>query len=183
MFAHMGGFRLVRPDGETELIHEQELFKRIQDGTVDVPNVTEEQIRDRSKGDPIAKSIIVIQTAWFVVQTIHRLSLHLPVTELEYTALAHTVVNFFVYWCWWYKPLGVTFPIDIPAKKKAVAAPPGEKESPAVEKTEEKSEKQELDSGGVPKGAPLLVPTIAKGDDQGSSFILRCGRGYCYPFP
>ena len=98
--SHIWGFRLVRPDGEKVTIRDKDLFKSIQDGTVDVPSITEEEIRDRSKGDPIAKSIVVIQATWFVIQAIHPLSQHLAVTDLVFTTLAHTLVNFFVYWCW-----------------------------------------------------------------------------------
>lgn len=116
-FAVMGGFRIKYADGETELMREEKLFDCVKDGTIDLPHISEAQILERSKADPIAKTLTVLQTAWFVIQCIHRGSQRLPLTELEITTLGHTLINFFIYWFWWYKPLGISFPIDVPSKK------------------------------------------------------------------
>ncbi|KAF8626698.1 hypothetical protein AX17_006503 [Amanita inopinata Kibby_2008] len=111
-FAIMGGFKLVHPDGHKEHLYKEDFFRQVQQGNIQLPTITKEEIQDRSNGDAIAKTIVVIQITWFVVQAIHRASQGLPVTELELTTLAHTSLNIFIYWCWWNKPLAILFPVD-----------------------------------------------------------------------
>ncbi|KIL54021.1 hypothetical protein M378DRAFT_174482 [Amanita muscaria Koide BX008] len=110
-FVVMGGFRLVDGNGRTFL-------NRVKDGTIDLPKVSKDEILARSKGDLTAKIITVIQTAWFVFQCIHRRSQHLLLTQLEITTLAHTLINFFIYFFWWHKPYGVALPIEVPFKER-----------------------------------------------------------------
>ncbi|KIL62375.1 hypothetical protein M378DRAFT_25598 [Amanita muscaria Koide BX008] len=106
-FVRMGGFRLEHANKKTFL-------DCIRDGTIDLPELSKDDILARSKGSFIAKCLAVIQTAWFVTQCIHRHSQHLLLTELEITTLAHTLVNFFIYFFWWHKPYGVAVPIIVP---------------------------------------------------------------------
>ncbi|KAM6490660.1 hypothetical protein JOM56_014003 [Amanita muscaria] len=110
-FVRMKGFRLVDADGKTFL-------DCVKEGAIDLPKVSEDEILARSKGDPTAKIITVIQTAWFVFQCIHRRRQHLLVTQLEITTLAHTLINFFIYFFWWHKPYGVALPIEVPFKER-----------------------------------------------------------------
>ncbi|KAF8630484.1 hypothetical protein AX17_005407 [Amanita inopinata Kibby_2008] len=126
-FAQMGGFQLVHTDGTKEQMHGKEFFDRVLEDSIDIPDITEDEIIDRSKGDAIAKAIVVLQTTWFVVQCAHRVSQGLTVTELEITALGHTAMNLLVYWCWWNKPLDIRFPINVPEKQSE------SKEEPVVE--------------------------------------------------
>jgi hypothetical protein len=73
-----------------------------------------EEILDRSKSDSIAKGIVVIQTAWFVLQCIHRAAAHLTITELEIITPGHAMIaNFVIYWCWWNQSKDIGFAIDI----------------------------------------------------------------------
>lgn len=43
---------------------------------------TEEEIKDRGKSDWLAKSLVLLQTSWFVIQCIARAIEHLPITHL-----------------------------------------------------------------------------------------------------
>ncbi|ESK80846.1 hypothetical protein Moror_15433, partial [Moniliophthora roreri MCA 2997] len=45
--------------------------------------ITEDEIKDRSHADFIAKSIALIQTTWFILQVAARAAEHLAITELE----------------------------------------------------------------------------------------------------
>ena len=85
----------------------------IEDVSSDVKMPTMREIQDRSKGDAVAKAIAIIQTLWFAIQAAHRVSQGLIVTELELTTLGHVVLNIFIYWCWWNKPLNLQFPVDV----------------------------------------------------------------------
>ncbi|KAF8631745.1 hypothetical protein AX17_005033 [Amanita inopinata Kibby_2008] len=126
LFAHMGGFRLVYRDGQKEHLYGRKYAASILDGSVEVPEITAEEVKDKSKGDAIAKSIVLLQTTWFVVQAVQRASQHLTVTALELTTLAHTLLNAFIYWCWWNKPLNVRFPMDIGVRPKQEEQSPDE---------------------------------------------------------
>ena len=74
---------------------------------------TEVEIKDRGKNDYLAKSLVMLQTSWFVMQCIARAIEHLPVTHLEIVTLAYAAVNFATYIFWWNKPLNVNRPIRV----------------------------------------------------------------------
>ena len=50
---------------------------------IEFPNVTVEEIEDRSKADGFSKTITLVQTLWFVAQCIARRSQHLDLTPVE----------------------------------------------------------------------------------------------------
>ena len=74
---------------------------------------TEEEIKDRGKSDWLAKSLVLLQTSWFVMQCIARAIEHLPVTHLEIVTLAYAAMNFVIYIFWWNKPLNVNRPVRV----------------------------------------------------------------------
>ncbi|TFK24805.1 hypothetical protein FA15DRAFT_704241 [Coprinopsis marcescibilis] len=75
--------------------------------------LTAEEISDRSKGDIIAKTFVVIQTSWFIIHFIVRAALKLDITELEIITLGYAVLNGVMYFLWWDKPLDVECPIIV----------------------------------------------------------------------
>ena len=74
---------------------------------------TKEEIEDKGKGDWLAKSVVLLQTSWFVMQCIARGIEHLPVTHLEIVTLAYAAVNFVIYIFWWNKPLSINRPVRV----------------------------------------------------------------------
>jgi hypothetical protein len=78
-----------------------------------IPCTTEEDLKDRGKSDWIAKTIVILQTSWFIVQCIARGFRHLPLTELEIVTLAYAMMNSFIYVFWWDKPRDVGSPIRV----------------------------------------------------------------------
>jgi len=75
--------------------------------------ISEEDIKDRSKGDILSKLIAILQTTWFILQCIARGQQKLTLTELELVTLALASLNAITYVFWWHKPLGVQVPIRI----------------------------------------------------------------------
>src|SRR5258708_38984990 len=75
--------------------------------------ISEEDIKDRSKGDILSKLIAITQTTWFILQCIARGHQRLTLTELELVTLALASLNAVTYVFWWHKPLGVQVPIRI----------------------------------------------------------------------
>ena len=82
---------------------------------------TEEEINDRGKSDWLAKSLVLLQTSWFVIQCIARAIEHLPITHLEIVTLAYAAMSFVIYIFWWYKPLNVNRPVRVFRKSEPSA--------------------------------------------------------------
>jgi hypothetical protein len=84
--------------------------------------ITDEEIGDRSKGDAMAKIILIIQSSWFICQCIARLAQGLSLTQIELTTLALASVNGITFVLWWGKPLGVEAPVRVQLKHKLTDA-------------------------------------------------------------
>ncbi|KAF9471205.1 hypothetical protein BDN70DRAFT_978161 [Pholiota conissans] len=119
-FLQMGGFMLSedgRPihvliDGSHQEIPKKlQLIYNIEKGIISPPRITEEDIQDRSKGDIISKTIIILQTTWFIIQCLARWFQHLPLTELEIITLGFAMLNGITYALWWNKPQNVNRPV------------------------------------------------------------------------
>ena len=123
----MGGFTLVDPDLRTASPKDQngqvltiDRFKElIERRDFDLPDITEEDIEDRSKGDILFKLIAILQTSWFIIQCIARGQQRLALTELELVTLALASLNAVTFAIWWHKPLGVQKPVRIYLKIEA----------------------------------------------------------------
>lgn len=70
-------------------------------------------IQDRSKPDGLAKSLALLQCAWFVAQVIARAIDSLPITTLELGTTALIGCASVAYGFWWFKPQDVRTPIEI----------------------------------------------------------------------
>ena len=103
------------------------------DDTYSFTMLTETEIKDKGKSDWLAKSLVLLQTSWFVMQCIARAIEHLPVTHLEIVTLAYAAMNFVIYIFWWNKPLNVNQPVRVFQKS-------GPKETPINEPVSERWE-------------------------------------------
>jgi hypothetical protein len=75
-----------------------------------LPEVKPQDIKDKSKADGLAKSLVLLQATWMVFQTIGRVAQGLPVSLLEVNTVAHVFCAFVVYILWWQKPRDVREP-------------------------------------------------------------------------
>ena len=82
-------------------------------GKIEFPNVTAEEIKDRSKADGFSKTIALSQTLWFVAQCIARRAQHLDLTLVKLLTLSLAVLNGVMYFLWWHKPLDVRCPVRV----------------------------------------------------------------------
>ena len=48
-----------------------------------LPDVSEEEIADKSKAGALAKSVVCIQAGWFIAQCVSRMAMAYPITLLE----------------------------------------------------------------------------------------------------
>lgn len=72
-----------------------------------LPNITRDEIMDKSKADGLVKLLAVIQAVWFSLQCITRLSQNLTITLLEIHVLGHAICVVLIYLLWWSKPFDV----------------------------------------------------------------------------
>lgn len=113
-FVSMGGFMLYGDN--TDHPHplspdDLELF--VKRGDIELPTITEKELKDKSKGDGVSKAFVMVQTIWFILQTVARRVEHLPITELELVTVAFSILSLAVYLLWWDKPLNVRCAVPV----------------------------------------------------------------------
>jgi hypothetical protein len=112
-FLIMGGFTLHAGGKPLRVLEWKDLEALARAGRIDWPNITEEEIKDRSKGDYLSKGIVVLQTTWFIIQIISRAASRLTITELEVVTLAFSTLIGVIYYLWWDKPLDVRCSVPV----------------------------------------------------------------------
>ena len=118
---------------------------------------TKAEITDKGKSNWLAKSLVLLQTSWFVIQCIARGIKHLPVTHLEIVTLAYAAMNFVIYTFWWNKPLNVNRPIRVFRKSES-----GDTQTQV---TEPISEGRKLTWDAFIEGLATILGFIAGGQD------------------
>ena len=119
---------------------------------------TKAEIEDKGKSDWLAKSLVLLQTSWFVIQCIARGIEHLPLTHLEIITLAYAAMNFVIYIFWWYKPHNVNRPVRVFRRGPSERQPPVE---------EPISETRELTWEVIWYGLAMVLKFIAGDQDRG----------------
>ena len=126
----MGGFHLFKRSSEeksgTQSISQEDNYPLhpllvedlVHDDIYTFTMPTEVEIKDKGKSDWLAKSLVLLQTSWFVIQCIARGIKHLPVTHLEIVTLAYAAMNFVIYVFWWNKPLNINQPVRVLRKSR-----------------------------------------------------------------
>ncbi|KAG1781117.1 hypothetical protein EV702DRAFT_1073961 [Suillus placidus] len=109
-FAWMGGFMLCVDDEPRATLTPDNLLHFVDEGSVDMPVISQVEVEDRSKGDGLSKGIAILQLAWFVVQLFARYVQNLPITLLEIDTLAIAALTCISYGLWWKKPKDVGCP-------------------------------------------------------------------------
>ena len=122
---------------------------------------TEEEIKDRGKSDWLAKSLVLLQTSWFMMQCIARAIDHLPVTHLEIVTLAYAAMNFVIYIFWWNKPLNVNRPVRVFRKSERSAT-----QHQVISREMRLSRAWELTWEEIGEGLEVIFHFIAGGRDS-----------------
>ena len=117
----MGGFTYF--DGETEIVLGFDNFRRLlgiplwgsapEPPQISFPTITAAEIHDKARGDFLSKTIVILQSIWFIVQCAARGKQGLALTELEIVTVALASLNGVMYYFWWDKPLGVKEPVKL----------------------------------------------------------------------
>jgi len=112
-FIQMGGFILYEGKTPKSVLTAEHMERLLTEGRILFPDIREDEIQDRSKGDGISKFLVIFQTSWFIAQCITRRAEGLITTELELVTLAFAVLNGAMYFLWWKKPLNVDLAVPV----------------------------------------------------------------------
>ena len=115
-FADMGGFLLIPAaggSGKPFRITAKHLHYLVQRKYLDYPDVSQEELWDKSKQDTITKIITCFQIFYLVLQCIGRAVQGLDITTMELSALAIVVCTILTSVCWLRKPLDVRTPMKL----------------------------------------------------------------------
>ena len=112
----MGGL-VVKVDDKIVFLKPKQLLDLLEADVLSWPDVTEQEILDRSKADWVLKSLALIQASWFIAQVIGRAAQGLSVTTLELFTLGIISCALVTYAAWWAKPFDVRTPTIVEPKK------------------------------------------------------------------
>lgn len=114
-YANMGGFVVRNPLANKTIYHdpyhltgEEFLQLRKRKHITKLPDIAEAEIKDKSKGDILGKSIALGQIVWSIIQIIARVMRKLPVSPLEVAVVAFAVCAILTYILYWEKPQRVS---------------------------------------------------------------------------
>lgn len=118
-YAIMGGFAFdtnnakvkFLPNGLSRLtLHPKALIYLADHAPHLIPDLSVQDIRDKSKADGLAKLIVCFQALWFCVQCIVRVAQGQAISFLELNTFAHALCALLIYALWWHKPLDIDSP-------------------------------------------------------------------------
>jgi hypothetical protein len=118
-YAAMGGFAIDYRDSELEfappdhprLVFTEKGLKFLAEKEKDlIPDLSKQQILDKSNTSGLGKFIVCIQATWFCVQFAFRISKNLSISLLELNTFGHALCTLLIYWLWWDKPVDIEEP-------------------------------------------------------------------------
>jgi hypothetical protein len=78
-----------------------------------LPNLSEDELADKNKGNLLVKGLAILQIIWMMIQLIWRWREHKPASQLEVMTVSFTVCAFITYALMWSRPQGVETPTVI----------------------------------------------------------------------
>ena len=133
-FLDMGGVCLKSKSGTHAQIGAAEVIRAVKtrqtdnqktengsDWTLELENITEDQIKDLAKSDALTKFIACGQALWLVTQVVSRLCQRQAITLLEVSTCAYVSCALSSYAAWWKKPQGCMIPITITCSDEEIS--------------------------------------------------------------
>ena len=112
-FVQMGGFMLMDKNVKKGVLTAEKFQELLRAKQIDLPTITEEEIKGLGKGDGLSATLTILQTTWFIIQFFRRLGQGLVVTNIEWLTVAVAVANGGLRYFWWQKPLDVRFSVPL----------------------------------------------------------------------
>jgi hypothetical protein len=86
------------------------MIRLLQNAPEIFPNLTEDEILDKSKASTLVKTLTCLQAFWFCLQCVVRLTMSTSISLLELNVFGHCVCTFIIYAIWWNKPMDIYEP-------------------------------------------------------------------------
>ncbi|KAK4150807.1 squalene epoxidase-domain-containing protein [Chaetomidium leptoderma] len=112
-YANGGGFFLETPDFPAFPINSTSIHYLCTKKRINMPEITRDNIWDRSKADHFAKCVAFLQAGWTLFQIVARRSQELTITPLEIFTAAFIIPSLATAWFWASKPQNVAEPTVI----------------------------------------------------------------------
>ncbi|KAK7416431.1 Squalene epoxidase [Neonectria punicea] len=109
-YANAGGFVLATPGFPPFPINATSVYYLVRTNRIAMPDITRNQIWDRSKADRFAKGLAFLQAGWLLLQIVARASQSLSITPLEVFTAAFIVPTLATTYFWSSKPQNVAEP-------------------------------------------------------------------------
>ena len=104
--------------GDVWTLSARQLLEARKIGIIDrFPTITEAEIKDKNKNDPLVKLLVMAQVLWLTIQLIIRAATGRQSSQLEVTALAFAVCAFFTYLLLLQQPKDISTPTAIHATR------------------------------------------------------------------
>ncbi|KAH8807157.1 hypothetical protein F5884DRAFT_730769 [Xylogone sp. PMI_703] len=94
-------------------VNSAQLCLLISNGLIEFPSISEDEIRDKSKGDFVVKGLALCQVSWLIIQLLVRNIKDLSSTQLEIAVFGFAICTFVTFLLWFKKPKDVTTPTTI----------------------------------------------------------------------
>ena len=105
-YAEMGGFKVQDENsGQRYTFRATQLAWLAEADLITIPEISQKDIKDRSKTSRLAKLLACAQSAWFLLSTLARIVQSLPLTTLEIATLPFIGCTWLIYFFWWHKPM------------------------------------------------------------------------------
>lgn len=119
----MGGYVLETSpipilEGETRFVLTLSGLRFVLENAPDLlPDLSEADIRNKSRSDALAKTLLMLQLLYFCTSCAARLAQSLPLSLLEVSTLAHALCTVITCVIWWKKPFDVPEPTVITGER------------------------------------------------------------------
>jgi hypothetical protein len=108
---------LASLQGNTWILDARQLYYARKWGIIDLPDISEEELEDKSKSDVLVKSIALLEITWLVVGLVARRVKRHPSTQLEIMTLAISACSVITYCLLIRKPKDIAIPVAIRARR------------------------------------------------------------------
>jgi hypothetical protein len=108
---------LRRLDGDLWALDANQLSYAQEAKLVTIPDISEDEIQEQSKGDILVKVLAIAQALWQIHQLLARWHQGLPSSQAEVVTVAYSICTFCAYLLFWFKPQDVTAPRIIVAER------------------------------------------------------------------
>ncbi|KAH8892410.1 hypothetical protein GQ53DRAFT_861664 [Thozetella sp. PMI_491] len=116
-YANSGGFLLSSPDYPPFPVNSKSIYYLYKNGWITLPDISQEDIWDRSKSDIFTKVFALMQIVWLLLQTLVRAAQGLAITPLEMFTVAFIPPTILTAFFWASKPQNVNRAIAIPMQR------------------------------------------------------------------